>query len=87
MFHSGHFGLIPVRPFDNVMIMTATAFLDLKQRATTLSESERRQLSAFLLRLGQDRPEWKRESARRMKEMAAGKKISVADLRKKLRHA
>jgi hypothetical protein len=45
--------------------MTATAFLELKQRATKLSEKERRSLSAFLIRLGQERAGWKQETARR----------------------
>lgn len=67
--------------------MTATAFLDLKQRVTRLSEKERRDLSAYLLRLGQERGGWKQETARRLNEMAKGGKISVAELRKKLGHA
>ena len=52
--------------------MTATAFLDLKQRAAKLSERERRQLSAYLIRLGQERSHWKQETARRLDEMAKG---------------
>ena len=67
--------------------MTATAFLDLKQRASKLTESERRNLSAYLIRLGQERAGWKKETARRLKEMEGGKKVSVADLRKQLGHA
>lgn len=67
--------------------MTATAFLELKQRASKLSEKERRQLSAFLIRLGQERSEWKQETARRLNAMAAGKSTSVAELRKQLGHA
>jgi hypothetical protein len=67
--------------------MTATAFLDLKQRASKLSESERRSLSAFLIRRGQERAGWKRETARRLNAMAAGKKTSVATLRKQLDQA
>ena len=67
--------------------MTATAFLDLKQRASKLSENERRSLSAYLIRLGQERAGWKKETARRLNEMAGGKKVSVADLRKQLGHA
>lgn len=67
--------------------MTATAFLDLKQRAAKLTEQERRQLSAYLIRLGQDRPAWKRETARRLDEMAKGKKVSVVALRRQLGHA
>lgn len=67
--------------------MTATAFLDLKQRAAKLSELERRQLSAYLIRLGQDRPAWKRETARRLDDMGKGRKVSVAELRRQLGHA
>ena len=67
--------------------MTATAFFELKQRASRLSEGDRRRLSAYLVRLGQERGDWKRETARRMKEMDEGKKVSVADLRKQLGHA
>jgi hypothetical protein len=67
--------------------MTATAFLDLKQRAAKLSEKERQDLSAYLIRLGQDRAGWRKETARRLNEMAKGKKISVAELRKQLGHA
>ena len=66
--------------------MTATAFLDLKQRASKLSEKERQTLSAYLIRLGQDRAGWKQETARRLDAMAAGKKVSVAELRKQLGH-
>ena len=67
--------------------MTATAFLDLKQRASKLPEKERQSFSAFLIRLGQERAEWKQETARRLDAMAAGKKVSVATLRKQLGHA
>ena len=67
--------------------MTATAFLDLKQRAATLTEKERQDLSAYLIRLGHERSAWKKETARRLNEMAKGKRTSVADLRKQLGHA
>ena len=67
--------------------MTAMAFLDLKQRASKLSERERQDLSAYLIRLGQDRAAWKKETARRLNDMAKGKKTSVAELRKQLGHA
>jgi len=67
--------------------MTATAFLDLKQRASKLSERERQELSAHLIRLGQERASWKKETARRLNDMAKGKKTSVAELRKQLGHA
>ncbi len=66
--------------------MTATAFLELKQRASRLPEKKRRELSAFLIRLGQQRTDWKRETARRLDAMAAGRKITTAELRKQLGH-
>ncbi|EIP98199.1 hypothetical protein OpiT1DRAFT_02651 [Opitutaceae bacterium TAV1] len=66
--------------------MTASAMLDLRQRLVRLSEAERREVSSFLIRMGQESPAWKKETARRLNEMAAGKKVSVADLRKQLGH-
>ena len=67
--------------------MTAAAFLELKQRVAKLTETERRQLSAHLIRLGQERPAWKKEAARKLDEMAAGKKVSTTLLRQQLGHA
>jgi hypothetical protein len=66
--------------------MTAIAFLDLKQRVSKLTEKERQNLSAYLIRLGQDRASWKQETTRRLNAMAGGKKVSVAELRKRLGH-
>lgn len=66
--------------------MTAIAMLDLKQRLASLGETERRELSAYLIRLGQETPTWKKETARRLRDMAAGKKISTAQLRRQLGH-
>lgn len=54
--------------------MTASAFLELKQRASKLSEKERQSLSAYLIRLGQERAGWKQETARRLNAMAAEKR-------------
>jgi hypothetical protein len=67
--------------------MTSTALLGLKQQLTMLSERERREVSAFLIRLGQESPDWKKETARRLRTMAAGKKTSVSELRERLGHA
>ena len=64
--------------------MTGTTLLTLKQQLTKLSERERREVSVFLIRLGQENLQWKKETARRLKEMDAGKKTSVAELRKRL---
>ncbi len=67
--------------------MTAEAIIDLKQRLTRLSEKDRRQVSTFLIQLGQENAFWKKETARRLQAMAAGKKVKVAELRKQLGHA
>lgn len=71
----------------NVYPMTATHMLELKQRLGALSESERRQMSAYLLRLKRESPAWKKKVSRRMKEMDAGKKVRLSDLAKRLGHA
>ena len=67
--------------------MTATVMLDLKQRLGKLSETDRRQVSAYLLRLRHESPAWKKEMSRRMREMDAGKKVRLADLARRLGHA
>ncbi len=67
--------------------MTATAILDLKQRLSKLSDSDRRMVSAYLLRLKHESPAGRREATRTMREMDAGKKIRLKDLEKQLSHA
>ena len=61
--------------------MSDTELLSLKQQLTKLSESERREVSAFIVRLGQESQEWKDETARRIDEMRAGQKTSLSDLK------
>ncbi|MDX2111373.1 MAG: hypothetical protein SFY80_14170 [Verrucomicrobiota bacterium] len=63
-----------------------TSLLSLKQELTKLSEKERREMSAFLIHRGQETIEWKKEAARRLKCMDAGKKTSVSELRDRLGH-
>jgi len=67
--------------------MTAIVLLDLKQRLARLSETQRRDVSAFLIRLGQETPDWEKETSRRLDDMARGNKTSVSQLRKQLGHA
>jgi hypothetical protein len=64
--------------------MTATAILDLKQRLSKLSESDRRMAAAYLLRLKHESPAGRRESSRLMREMDAGKKVRLKDLAARL---
>ena len=67
--------------------MSGIELLSIKQTLTKLTEEERREVSVFKQRLGQESEDWKAETSRRLDEMAAGEKTNVADLRKKLGHA
>ena len=67
--------------------MTATVALDLKQRIAKLSEAERREVSAFILRIRHESPAWKKEMSKRMKEMDRGKKVRLTEFAKQLGHA
>jgi len=64
--------------------MTATAILDLKQRLSKLSESDRRMASAYLLRLKHESPAGRREASRIMREMDSGKKVRLKDVAARL---
>lgn len=61
----------------NVSLMT---LLQLKQEIFRLSLRELRELNACMIRLRHERPEWKKTISRRMRDMAAGKKLSFAEL-------
>jgi hypothetical protein len=67
--------------------MTAEALLGLKQQLAKLSPRERREVSAFLIRLRHDTTEWKKKTAATIKAMQAGQQTSVTELRKRLRDA
>lgn len=57
---------------------------ELKQQVSRLSERERRELNAYLIRLRHERPEWRRMMTKRMKAMDQGKKLTVAGLKQRL---
>lgn len=57
--------------------MNAEALLQLKQQLVRMSAKQRLEVSAFLHRLKQDSPAWKKEMSRRMAEMDAGKKFQL----------
>ena len=66
--------------------MSETELLSLKQQLTKLSEPERREVSAFIVRLGQESKESREETARRLDEMKAGKRTSVCELKDQIGH-
>jgi len=57
---------------------------ELKQAISRLSLRERRELNAYMIRLRHERPEWKRTISKRMRDMDAGKKVSVEELERRL---
>jgi len=58
--------------------------LQLKQEISRLTLRERRELNAYMIRLRHERPEWKRMISKRMRDMDAGKKVSLEDLERKI---
>jgi hypothetical protein len=58
--------------------------LELKQEVSRLSTRERRELNAYMIRLRHERPEWKRMISKRMREMDAGKKVPLGEVRRRL---
>jgi len=64
--------------------LTLMTLLELKQEVSRLSLRERRELSAYMIRLRHERPEWKKLISRRMREMDSGRKVSVAELERRI---
>ncbi len=60
------------------------SLLELKQEISRLSLRERRELNAYMIRLRHERPEWRRMISKRMREMDAGKKVSLEELERRL---
>jgi hypothetical protein len=58
--------------------------LQLKQEISKLSLRERRELNAYMIRLRHERPEWKKLVSRRMREMDSGKKVTIAEIERRL---
>jgi len=56
------------------------SILELKQAASRLSRREREELQAYLIRLRHNTPQWKRSTARKVRAMQAGKRVSAAEL-------
>jgi hypothetical protein len=59
--------------------------LELKQEISRLSPSERRELSAYLVRLRNESQEGKEVINQRMTEMDQGRTVPLSDLEKRLR--
>ncbi|MCX6950337.1 MAG: hypothetical protein NTX39_11835 [Opitutae bacterium] len=53
------------------------SILELKQAASQLTKRGREELHAYLISLSHNTPEWKRATARRIRMMQAGKRVSA----------
>ena len=58
--------------------------LEIKQAITRLSKRERQEVHAYLLRVKHGTPEWKRATAKRLKAMQAGRRVSATELEARL---
>jgi len=54
--------------------------LQLKQEVSRLSKRDRRELHLYLIRLQHSTPEWKRATAKRVRDMKAGKFVTAEQL-------
>lgn len=72
-----------IRPLDSIAGRCENppmSLLELKQAVTRLSKRDRQELHAYLIRLRHNTPEWKRATAKRIREMQAGKAVSAEEL-------
>jgi len=60
------------------------SILELKQRVSRLSIRERSELQLYLLRLKRETPAWKRATAKRIRDMQAGKFVTLEELRTRI---
>jgi hypothetical protein len=63
----------------------AMSILEIKQSISLLSQRERQEVQLYLLKLKRDTPAWRRSTAKKIREMQAGKVTTLAELRGRLR--
>jgi hypothetical protein len=56
------------------------SLLELKQEVTRLSKRERQELHACLIRLKHNTPAWKKATAKRIRAMQAGRRVTAEEL-------
>ncbi|EIP96915.1 hypothetical protein OpiT1DRAFT_01342 [Opitutaceae bacterium TAV1] len=65
-------------------ILCHMTLLELKQEVSRLSSREMRELNAYMIRLRHEKPEWKRMASARMREMDAGRKVTLAEVERRM---
>jgi hypothetical protein len=61
------------------------SILEVKQTLSRMSQRERREIQLYLLRLKRETPEWKRATAKKIRDMQAGKVTTLEQLKAKVR--
>jgi hypothetical protein len=59
------------------------SLLELKQHVSRLSQRERTELQLYMLRLKRDTPAWKKATAKKIREMKAGKFTPIEELERR----
>lgn len=60
------------------------SLLELKQQVSRLSQRERQELQLYMLRLKHATPAWKRATAKKIRDMKAGKFTTIEELEARL---
>jgi hypothetical protein len=63
------------------------SLLELKQEVSRLNKRERQELQTYLIRLRHDTPEWKKATAKRIKAMQAGHRVTAEELEARIGRA
>lgn len=58
---------------------------EVKERIAKMNARQRREIQLYLIQLRSETPAWRKETTRRNRELAAGKGVSFAELKKQLR--
>lgn len=72
---------------DSACNLRDMSLLELKQEVTKLTKKERQELHAYLIRLQHNTPEWKRQAAKRLNAMKAGRFVTGQDLEARIARA
>jgi hypothetical protein len=62
------------------------SILQVKQSLSRMSQRERQEIQLYLLRLKRETPAWKRATAKKIREMKAGRYTTIEQLETHLKH-
>ena len=61
------------------------SILQVKQRISRMSQRERQEIQLYLLRLKRETPAWKRATAKKIREMQAGRVTTIEQLEARIK--